>query len=77
MHEILRSNDAVLINFVVVLLRDAGLSPLLADEHISAIEGSLGVLPRRVLVAGDEINQARRVMREADLSQWIPDDANR
>ena len=55
MREVLRSNDPVLINFVVVLLRDGGLSPLLVDEHTSAIEGSIGVLPRRILVSPDEL----------------------
>jgi hypothetical protein len=77
MREILRSNDAVLINFVVVLLRDAGLSPLLADEHVSSMEGSIGALPRRVLIPSDELIRAKRVMQEADLSQWISSDANR
>lgn len=77
MREILRSNDAVLINFVVVLLRDAGLNPQLVDEHISAIEGSIGALPRRVLIDADEVAQAKRVMKEADLSQWISSNADR
>jgi len=77
MHELLRSNDAVLINFTVVLLRDAGLRPLLVDEHMSAIEGSIGALPRRVLIAEDEMNQAMRVMRESSLSNWITSDAER
>ncbi len=71
MHELVRSNDPVLINFIVVLLRDAHLSPLLVDEHTSSVEGSIGVLPRRILVSGDELAQARRVLVEADLSQWI------
>lgn len=77
MREILRSNDPVLINFVTVLLRDAGLTPQLVDQHISSIEGSIGALPRRVLVASDELAQAKRVMTEADMSQWISSDANR
>jgi len=77
MREILRSNDPVLINFIVVLLKDAGLTPQLVDEHISAIEGSIGALPRRVLVATDQLTQAKRVMQEADMSQWISSDANR
>lgn len=77
MREILRSNDAVLINFVVVLLRDAGLEPQLIDEHVSAVEGSIGALPRRVLIAEDELAQAKRIMHEAELSQWISSDANR
>ena len=71
MREVLRSNDPVLINFIVVLLRDGGLSPLIVDEHTSAVEGSIGVLPRRILVASDELAQAKRILTEADLSQWI------
>ncbi|MBU2531195.1 MAG: DUF2007 domain-containing protein [Alphaproteobacteria bacterium] len=71
MREIVRSNDAVLINFIVVILRDAGLSPLLADEHVSAIEGSIGALPRRILVPTDEAERAKRVLEEADLATWI------
>lgn len=77
MREILRTNDAVLINFVVVLLRDAGLSPQLVDEHVSAIEGSISALPRRVLIDADEVVQAKRVMQEAELSQWISSNADR
>lgn len=76
MREVLRSNDIVLLNFVVVLLRDAGLSPQLVDEHISAIEGSIGALPRRILIGADELAQARRVLTEAELSQWLSSDAS-
>jgi hypothetical protein len=75
MREVVRTNDPVLINFVVVLLRDGGLSPLLVDEHTSAIEGSIGVLPRRILVDPDELAQAKRILTEADLSQWISPNA--
>lgn len=76
MREVLRSNDPILINFVVVLLRDDGLSPMIVDEHTSAVEGSIGVIPRRILVASDELAQAKRVLTEADLSQWISVNAN-
>ncbi len=74
MREVLRSNDAVLLSFVEVLLRDAGLNPQLVDQHVSAIEGSIGALPRRILVDADELAQARRVLREAELSQWLSSD---
>lgn len=76
MRELMRTNDMVLINFVVVLLRDAGLSPLLVDEHISAVEGSIGALPRRVLIPADELSRAKRVLTEADMAQWISTHAN-
>jgi hypothetical protein len=77
MRELLRSNDPVLIDFVVVLLRDAGLIAHIVDQHTSVVEGSIGVLPRRVVVDADELAQARRILREADLSQWISSDAER
>ena len=76
MREVLRSNDAVLLSFVEVLLRDAGLNPQLVDQHVSAIEGSIGALPRRILIDADELAQARRILREAELSQWLSSDAD-
>lgn len=77
MRELVRSNNPVLIDFIVVLLRDAGVTAHVVDTHTSAVEGSIGVLPQRVIVAPDELAQATRVMREADLSQWISSDAER
>lgn len=77
MRELVRSNDQVLINFLVVLLRDAGLSPDLVDQHVSAVEGSIGILPRRILVPDEELSRARRVLEESDLGQWISSDARR
>lgn len=77
MREIVRSNDAVLLNFIIVLLRDAGLSPMLADEHISVMEGSIGALPRRILIRTDDLPLAKRVLEDADMSQWISSDAKR
>ena len=71
MREILRSNDMVLVNFVEVLLGDAGLEPLVLDSNMSVMEGSLGILPRRVLVAADHWIKARRLLEEAGLGQWV------
>ena len=71
MEELLRTNDIVLISFVETLLREAGINHLVADQHMSVLDGSLGVLPRRVMVPGDEIDAARRVLREAGVGQEI------
>ena len=67
MEELLRTNDLVLISFVEALLREAGIEPWVADQNMSIIEGSLGVLPRRVMVASDDINQARRLLVDAGV----------
>jgi hypothetical protein len=69
--ELLRTNDIVLISFVETLLREAGIAAMVADQNMSIIEGSLGVLPRRVLVAGDDIEAARRLLREAGIGKEI------
>ncbi len=74
MREILRSNNPVLLSFVEVLLRDAGVRPVIADGNMSIMEGSIGILPRRILVRPDELEKAREVLDEAGLSHWVNDD---
>ena len=51
MREIVRTNDMVLISAVGSLLDGAGIKHLVFDQNMSVLEGSLGMLPRRVLVA--------------------------
>jgi hypothetical protein len=53
------------LSFITALLQDAGIEALLLDEHVSATEGSIGAIPRRLVVALDDEAQARRVLREA------------
>jgi hypothetical protein len=67
MEELLRTNDLVLISYVEALMRDAGIHAVVLDQNMSVIEGSLGVLQRRVLVHEDLIEQARNVLREAGI----------
>jgi hypothetical protein len=71
MREIIRSNDPVLLSFAQVLLRDAGLESVLADVNMSVLEGSIGVLPRRLLVASDDWLRAERVLVQSDLGNWV------
>ncbi|WP_061929605.1 DUF2007 domain-containing protein [Aureimonas sp. AU22] len=75
MIELLRSNDPVLLSFTQALLRDSGIVHLLADSHMSVLDGSIGILPRRLLVDGDEIDQARRLLTDAGLAHELSDRA--
>ena len=69
----MRSNDAVLLSFVEALLRDARIPHHMADRHMSLLDGSIGALPRRVLVDGERIEEARRLLRDADLGHELAD----
>lgn len=71
MKELLRSNDAVLISFVSALLEAEGIGFMVADTNMSVLEGSIGALPRRVLVENDRAEQARHLLIEAGVGHVI------
>ena len=68
MQTVLRTNDPVLLSFVDALLRGAGINHFVADAHISILEGSIGAFPRRVMVADDDVTEARRLIADAGLA---------
>ena len=65
MVEIVRTNDIVLMGYLQSLLENAKIPVLIADTHISALEGMIGAVPRRLMVPEDHERQARRILREA------------
>lgn len=67
MKELINTNDPVLLSYVEVLLKDAKIAYQIADIHMSIVEGSIGILPRRVLVADDDYVAARRAVSAADI----------
>ena len=71
MRELIRTNDAVLVSAVVALLESAGIRPMVFDQNMSVLEGSLGVLPRRVLVAEDHEVPARKLLEDAGLGHEL------
>jgi hypothetical protein len=75
MRELVRTNDAVLVSAIGALLDGADIHYLVFDQNMSVLEGSLGVLPRRVLVADDDIAAARRVLTDAGLAHELRPDA--
>ncbi|OYX83728.1 MAG: hypothetical protein B7X99_03835 [Rhizobiales bacterium 17-65-6] len=73
MREVIRTNDVVLISVVGALFEAADIGYLVADSHVSALEGSIGILPRRILVVDEDEAQARRLLRDADLGHVLYD----
>ncbi|QDC02872.1 MULTISPECIES: putative signal transducing protein [Phyllobacteriaceae] len=68
MIELVRTNDVVIISFVEALMRDAGIGFLVADQNMSVLDGSIGVLPRRILVEKDRADEARRILTDAGIA---------
>jgi hypothetical protein len=71
MIELMRTNDAVVISFVQSLLRDSGIDCLVADQNMSVLDGSLGILPRRILVAEEDLDEAREILADAGIANEI------
>ncbi|HEV7254811.1 MAG TPA: DUF2007 domain-containing protein [Mesorhizobium sp.] len=67
MIELMRTNDPVVLSFAESLLRDAGLNFFVADQNMSVMEGTIGILARRLLVIEDDAAQARRILRDAGI----------
>jgi Putative prokaryotic signal transducing protein len=71
MKELLRSNDPVLLSYVSALLEEARIDFIVADLNMSVLEGSIGALPRRVLVDSDGLAQARNILTDAGIGHVI------
>ncbi|HEY1632194.1 MAG TPA: DUF2007 domain-containing protein [Rhizomicrobium sp.] len=64
MREVLKTNNPVLLDYARVLLADAGIEAIVFDTHTSVIEGSLGILPRRLMVPDAQHSRAETILRE-------------
>ena len=73
-HELVRTNDAVLVSAVQALLDAAHIPHLVFDQNMSVLEGSIGILPRRILVNECCIDDARRLLEEAGLGHELRPD---
>lgn len=71
MREIVRTNNAVLITAIEALLKGAEIHHMVLDLNMSVLEGSVGVLPRRVLVPEDDEAEARAVLTDAGLGHEL------
>ncbi len=74
MKELIRTNDAVVLSFAESLMKEAGIGCFIADQGMSILEGSLGLLPRRFLVADDEADEARQILVDAGLEAELRDE---
>ena len=67
MKELLRTNDPTVIAFATALLDGEGIEALAFDVHVSVLEGSIGILPRRLMVRDEDHFRATAVMRDNEI----------
>jgi hypothetical protein len=67
MKELLRTNDPTIIAFATALLRGEDIDFFEMDVHMSVLEGSIGILPRRIMVADRDHFQASAILRDNDI----------
>ena len=65
MKELLRSNELVEISWVMAVLSDADIPARILDSNASVIEGSIGAIPRRIVVDDENLDEACRMLIEA------------
>lgn len=65
MKELLRTNDNVLLSYAAALLRDAGIVAVQLDTHTSVLEGSIGAIPRRLMVPDADHAAAQALIDQA------------
>ena len=65
MREILKTNNPVELNFAEVVLADAGIASFVFDANMSVLDGSMVILPRRLMVADSDEAKAQAILRDA------------
>lgn len=63
--ELLRTNDVVLLSFLEARLMGEGIEPIILDMNASIVEGSIGILPRRLMVIDDQFVRAEVIIKAA------------
>jgi len=67
MKELLRTTDPTIVAFVTALLGGEDIDCFPMDVHMSVLEGSIGILPRRIMVRERDHFRAAAVLRDNDV----------
>ncbi len=67
MKELLRTNDPTILAFAQALLRGEGIDCFELDVHMSVLEGSIGIMPRRLMVADRNLFRASAILKDNDI----------
>ena len=69
MRAVLKTLDPVVLDYAANLLSQEGIQSVVFDTHASVMDGSMGMLPRRLMVLDEDFARAEQLLRAE-----IPDD---
>lgn len=64
MKELIRSNNPVFISWLQSRLGDDRIACVVLDAHTSIVDGSIGAIPRRIMVDDEDFYRAKRILDE-------------
>ena len=64
MKEVIRTNDLATIAHIKLLLTNEGIEYFELDVHMSALEGSISILPRRIMVVDSVFERAQEILTD-------------
>ncbi|WP_417243896.1 DUF2007 domain-containing protein [Celeribacter sp.] len=64
MKQLLRTNDPTQIAFAQALLSGEDITCFEMDVHMSVLDGSIGILPRRLMVRDEDLFLARHILKD-------------
>lgn len=67
MKELLRTTDPTIIAWATAMLDGEGITSFEFDVHMSVLDGSMGILPRRLMVGDKDLFMARAVLKDNDI----------
>ena len=65
MRAVLKTVDPVLLDYAANVLSQEGIKSVVFDAHASVMDGSMGFLPRRLMVLDEDFAQADKLLRDA------------
>ena len=67
MKELFSTNDITKFVYAETILNSNGIVSFALDENVSVLEGSIGILPRRLMVLANDYEKALKLLEEFGL----------
>lgn len=68
---VLKTVNPATLNFAQAVLKEADIPFFVMDQNVSIIEGSIGIIPRRLMVVDEDAGDARAALQAAGLGDEV------